>query len=311
LPRASPGASHFLDFKDDAQGFYRFEGYAVVGNGCSSRSGADVEITAMSIFPLRTLQSAPANFFDQGTRANIIDYSMEVESLPAPEEVLNRLHDIVSKNTLVRVHGANRFPTKVGDWRRVELGKNTFIHHSVPQGWAEEWSAFIRSGHCIGLMTARMCLAPISWTEITRMLEPVGIDRWPFDLALKHGMRDGYLCPVGGRWVVGFWSPKVLDCSFTQQARGLLYMAASAAAVRLERLVGHEGRRIDSRGHLTPREQAVLRHASFGETLEEIAKALNLGEETVRSHMKKAQAKLGTRNRTHTVAEAMRDLLII
>jgi hypothetical protein len=57
-------------------------------------------------------------------------------------------------------------------------------------------------------MTARMCLAPISWTEITRLLEPVGIDRWPFDLAQKHGMRDGYLCPVGGRWVVGFWGAK-------------------------------------------------------------------------------------------------------
>lgn len=300
-----------MAFEDSAQGFYRFKGYALVGNGSAGHQLQFVELTAMSTFPLRTLQPLEVKFFDQDTRANIIDYSMEVENLAAPEEVLNRLHDIVSKTTLIRVHGANRFPTKVGDWRRVELGKNTFIHHSVPQGWIEEWNAFIKSGHCIGLMTARMCLAPISWTEITRMLEPVGIDRWPFDLAQKYGMRDGYICPVGGRWVVGFWSPKVLDCSFTQQARGLLYMAASAAAVRLERLVGYEARRIDSRGHLTPREQSVLRHASFGETLEEIAKALNLGEETVRSHMKKAQAKLGTRNRTHTVAEAMRDLLII
>jgi LuxR family quorum sensing-dependent transcriptional regulator len=54
-----------------------------------------------------------------------------------------------------------------------------------------------------------------------------------------------------------------------------------------------------------------LRHASIGLTLQETAKALGLGEETVRSHFKKAQAKLGTRNRTHTIAEAMRDLLII
>jgi len=58
------------------------------------------------------------------------------------------------------------------------------------------------------------------------MLDPVGIDRWPVDLAHKYGMRDGYLCPVGGRWIIGFSSPKPLDCSFTQQARGLLYMAA-------------------------------------------------------------------------------------
>jgi LuxR family quorum sensing-dependent transcriptional regulator len=143
------------------------------------------------------------------------------------------------------------------------------------------------------------------------MLDPVGIDRWTIDLAHKYGMRDGYVCPVGGRWVVVFWSPRVLDHSFTQQARGLLYMAASAAAVRLERLVAQEGRRIDSRGCLTPREQSVLRHASQGETIQQTAKALGLGAETVRSHFKKAQAKLGTLNRTHTVAEAMRDLLII
>jgi hypothetical protein len=34
-------------------------------------------------------------------------------------------------------------------------------------------------------------------------------------------------------------------------------------------------------------------------------------EETVRSHFKKAQAELETRNRTHTVSEAMRNLMII
>ena len=108
-----------------------------------------------------------------------------------------------------------------------------------------------------------------------------------------------------------YWSPGVLGNDFTQQARGLLYMAASAAAVRLERLVGADIGRVGSNSGLTPREQAVLRQASIGQTLQETAQALGLGEETVRSHFKKAQAKLGTRNRTHTVAEAMRDLLII
>jgi len=98
---------------------------------------------------------------------------------------------------------------------------------------------------------------------------------------------------------------------FTQQARGLLNMAASAAAVRLERLVGADVGRVGSNAGLTPREQAVLRQASIGQTVEETATALGLGEETVRSHFKKAQAKLGTRNRTHTVVEAMRDLMII
>jgi DNA-binding CsgD family transcriptional regulator len=40
----------------------------------------------------------------------------------------------------------------------------------------------------------------------------------------------------------------------------------------------------------------------------DIAEALGLREETVRSHLKKAEAKLGVRNRTH--AEALRQHLI-
>jgi len=249
--------------------------------------------------------------FDPETRARLIDYSMEVEDLETPDEVLNSLDDITSEKNAIRVLGANRFSVKVGDWRQLELGRNVFVHRDVPRGWLDEWVAFVTGGHCVGLMTARMCLAPFTWTELLRMLDPVGIDRWPFELALKHGMRDGYVCPVGGRWVVAFWSRKCLDCDFTLQARGLLSMAANAAAVRLERLVCYDAKRVGVRASLTQREQAVLRHASIGETLHETAKALGLGEETVRSHFKKAQAKLGTRNRTHTVAEAMRDLLII
>jgi DNA-binding CsgD family transcriptional regulator len=87
-------------------------------------------------------------------------------------------------------------------------------------------------------------------------------------------------------------------------------MAANAAVVRLERLVGEDVKCKGSNSGLTPREQAVLRQASNGMALEETARALGLGEETVRTHFKKAQAKLGTRNRTHIVAQAMRDLAI-
>jgi LuxR family quorum sensing-dependent transcriptional regulator len=254
--------------------------------------------------------SAKQTYFDQETKFKIIDYSEEVENLATPDEVLNRLHDIISEKSPIRVHGANRFSVRVGDSRGLELGKNVFVHRDVPPGWLQKWIAIAPKEHCLGLLAARMVLAPFTWTELTRMLDPVGLDRWPFELALKYGMRDGYLCPVGGRWVVAYWSPGVLGDNFTPQARGLLCMAASAAAVRLERLVGDDPRRIGSDACLTPREQSVLRHASIGQTAHETAKALGLGDETVRSHFRKAQEKLGTRNRTHTVAVAMRDLLI-
>jgi hypothetical protein len=46
--------------------------------------------------------------FDQDTRTKLTDYSMEVESMVSPDEVLNRLDEITSKKNLIRVLGANR-----------------------------------------------------------------------------------------------------------------------------------------------------------------------------------------------------------
>jgi len=230
--------------------------------------------------------------------------------LRTPDEVLNRLDDIISEKQPIRVHGANRFSVKVGDWRRIELGKNVFVHRDVPQGWLEEWAAFVASGHPIGLMTARTCLAPFTWTQLSRLLDPVGIDRWFFELALKHGMRDGFTCPVGGRWVVAFWSRKELSNLMTKPMRIIVYAAASFAALRLEQLADLDPNMVGSRARLTPRELAVLRLLSTGAQFREAAQALDLGEETVRSHLKKAQTKLGVRNRTQAVAEALRQRLI-
>jgi DNA-binding CsgD family transcriptional regulator len=42
----------------------------------------------------------------------------------------------------------------------------------------------------------------------------------------------------------------------------------------------------------------------------EIGTLLGIGEETVRSRLKKVQAKLGARNRAHAAAEAIRQQLI-
>jgi DNA-binding CsgD family transcriptional regulator len=62
----------------------------------------------------------------------------------------------------------------------------------------------------------------------------------------------------------------------------------------------------DDHPHLTPRQLAVLRCASLGQRVPEIARALGLGAETVRTHMKKARDKLGSHTTAHAVAEAMR-----
>jgi DNA-binding CsgD family transcriptional regulator len=62
--------------------------------------------------------------------------------------------------------------------------------------------------------------------------------------------------------------------------------------------------------HLTGREREVLLLLAEGLQLEEIAKRLEIGLETVRTHVRHAGERLGAANRTHAVAIAIRKKLI-
>ena len=65
------------------------------------------------------------------------------------------------------------------------------------------------------------------------------------------------------------------------------------------------------RRRMSRRSRAIcLRLVSAKAQSQDVARALDLGEETVSSHLKKAQTKLGARNRTHAVVEALRQHLI-
>ncbi|KKC37472.1 hypothetical protein WH87_11925 [Devosia epidermidihirudinis] len=61
---------------------------------------------------------------------------------------------------------------------------------------------------------------------------------------------------------------------------------------------------------LTPREREVLGLSAKGLTSQEVAERLGMSPRTVNHHVDNVAIKLGTRNRVHTVAEAIRrDLL--
>lgn len=55
---------------------------------------------------------------------------------------------------------------------------------------------------------------------------------------------------------------------------------------------------------LTPREHEVLRHVARGQSNAEIARALTVGEGTVKTHVARVLAKLGLRTRVHLVIYA-------
>ncbi|HEX4669882.1 MAG TPA: response regulator transcription factor [Solirubrobacterales bacterium] len=65
-----------------------------------------------------------------------------------------------------------------------------------------------------------------------------------------------------------------------------------------------------SRGKLTHRQREILQLLANGESTTVAARELDLSEETVKTHIKTALARLGARNRTHAVSIALRESLI-
>lgn len=242
--------------------------------------------------------------------AEMLRFAVGAEKLATADEILDALHKVTFPACQIAVLGAALFPLQWGDWSGSEKGKTVFLHKSVPDGWWEEHIELSRAHPSHGLALAQLSLAPFTMSELMRMLEPLAMDRWPFELALKYGMRDRLNCPVGGRWVVTYWSRSVLSQRLTDEVRAILFMGATFAAIQLQKIVRPSVSRIGKGVALTPRELAVLRLLSFGHQMTDTAKLLGLGEETVRSHLKKAQTKLGVRSRTQAVAQAIRRQLI-
>src|SRR5215475_201763 len=237
-------------------------------------------------------------FTDQVTRAK------------TPEAILDALDDFASKLLPINALGVGRMPQRTSDWRSIQLGKDVFLHSSAPVEWWNEYAAKAAEGYDPGIMMAKSSLAAYTWTETMQLLEPIGIDRWPYDLALKYGIRDALTCCIGQRWLVAYWSRQVLCNLLTHPLRLLLIAAAAFAAARLDQVTVDDPRRFGSQPRITPRELAVLRLVSLGMGTAGIAKLLGIGEETVRSHLKKVQVKLGVHNRAHAAAEAVRQQLI-
>jgi Response regulator containing a CheY-like receiver domain and an HTH DNA-binding domain len=184
-------------------------------------------------------------------------------------------------------------PLLTSDWPSIQLGRDVFLHSSAPVEWWNEYAAKAAHGYDPGIMMAKTSLVAYTWTETMQTLGPIGTERWPYELALKYGIRDALTCCVGQRWLVAYWSRQVLTNVLTEPLRLLLIAAAGFAAQQLEQVIGNKPRQIEKRPPITPRELAVLRLTSLGRTTNEVAKLLGIGEETVRSHLKKVQAKLG------------------
>jgi DNA-binding CsgD family transcriptional regulator len=246
---------------------------------------------------------------DPDLGAKLLSYSIHVELLASSEAVLDELHEITSSSLNLNMLFAMRFPRNVSDWEAIRLDKNVFLHKSAPKGWFEEWLTRAEHQNPIIYFMSRLSLLPSTWTEMYRILAPTGADRWDIELALKHGIRDGFVCPIGGRWLILFGSSRLI--TITKPSRIMLFAAASFAAMRLDELIEPYAESGRAYTKLTARERAVLRLLSWGKKGPDIAKDLGISSETVKDFIVSAKQKLGVNTQAYAVAKAIRQHIIV
>ena len=92
-------------------------------------------------------------------------------------------------------------------------------------------------------------------------------------------------------------------------AKGEGYLHSSVTRTFLER-VGPLAKQSLAAERLTDREQEVLAHLAEGHSTRQIAQALSVGEETIKTHLGNLYRKLGVNDRVQAVALAIRAGLI-
>jgi hypothetical protein len=105
-----------------------------------------------------------------------------------PADVLDTLDELAKKCLPpLSVLGAARSPIQSSDWRSTRVGGDAFLHSSVPQGWWNEYAAMAKREHDPGVMMAKYSFIACTWSETMQMLDPVGIDRWPYECRSNTG----------------------------------------------------------------------------------------------------------------------------
>ena len=96
--------------------------------------------------------------------------------------------------------------------------------------------------------------------------------------------------------------PEILLAAVRAVARGKTYIDPSVSRQILRATTPHED--------LTPREIGVLRQLALGRSNKEIADALSIGDETVKTHVGNVFSKLQVENRAQAIVQALKRGLV-
>ncbi|MBZ9683913.1 LuxR family transcriptional regulator [Mesorhizobium sp. ESP6-5] len=183
------------------------------------------------------------------------------------------------------------------------------LAHVVLAAWPEEWTArYFSNGYLARdptIQLVRQASAPFHWSEVGDLCKVCPSGRRIMDEAKEFGLDQGLTIAFSTleRNPVGFSiAGEKLDsdpCDRLALQFVMAYAFGCASA-----LVGGELCRKSV--HLSPRQRDVLRWASEGLTVDEIAQRLNISSNTADSHLRSVRERLSVSSTIHAVAEALR-----
>ncbi|WP_349370269.1 LuxR family transcriptional regulator [Salinarimonas sp.] len=185
------------------------------------------------------------------------------------------------------------------------------LAHVLLADWPDEWARrYFSHGYLFAdpaIRRVRAVGGPFLWSELELDCAEDAAARRVMNEAGEFGLRAGFTVPLAmlDGAVAGF-SLAGERVELPPAMRGALTLIGSYAVARCVQLASPVDAARRRPPRLSPRETEALQWAAEGRTEGEIAEAMGISEHGVDKHMRVARRKLGTRNRTHAVAEAIR-----
>lgn len=183
------------------------------------------------------------------------------------------------------------------------------LSHVLLDAWPREWSErYFTNGYLYRDPTIRLVKrinAPFLWSELGDLCELDSRARRVMDEAGEFRLKEGltFAFSTVERRPVGFsLAGEKLDTDPSERA-ALEFIAVYALGCAI---VLAEGNRSRAPVHLSPRQHDVLRWASEGLTVNQIADRLGISDHTADTHLRMVRERFGVTSTVQAVAEALR-----
>lgn len=183
------------------------------------------------------------------------------------------------------------------------------LSHVLLDAWPEQWSErYFSKGYLYRDPTIQLVsrgISPFRWSEINQIGQVCTSGRRIMNEAAEFKLCEGFTIPFATleRQVVGISvAGEKLDPDPHDR---LAFQFVAACAFGCAAILA-DGKRNSKPVRLSPRQKDVLRWASEGLTVDQIADRLSISRNTADTHLRLVRERLGATSTIHAVAEAFR-----